>query len=563
MERSETDLSAAQLHSLLEIGRALISEWRPEAVLHQVLETAREVTGARYAAIGVLDAAGGALQRFVTAGIDDELRERIGDLPRGHGILGELIRDPHPLRLARISDHPRSYGFPAEHPPMDTFLGVPVVIRGKVFGNLYLTEKRSGEKFDDRDEQLVILLADWAAIAIDNARSHEREQSRAVELERALRGMRATVSLNRELTGETDLERIFELVTKRGRALAGARGCVLLLEDGSERLRLAASAGECGSGESIESANPAPVRRALRSGEAARLDAATVSGLGFAGGTGAIAPLRVRGRSLGALVAIGRVGDESALDDDELLSLSTFAVSAAAAIDATRQVEEEKRRLSIAASERERSRWAREIHDETLQELGALRVIQESALRVDDPETMRRALKHASEQAERLIDGLQGLITELRPAALDQLGVAAAIESLVDRIESRSRLSIEADIDLPVGERGAEHRLDPELESTIYRIVQESLTNVVKHAGAEHARVVVEARDARIRITVSDDGRGFRSGARSSEPGPASLGFGLIGLRERAELFGGSVEVANGGGRGTRLTADLPLVERA
>ena len=149
----------------------MVSKHDPEAVLEQVLEAARELTGARYAAIGVLDDDKRELARFLTVGIDDELRQRIGPLPRGHGILGELIRDPQPLRLARISEHPRSYGFPAEHPPMETFLGVPVMIRGEVFGNLYLTEKRGGSEFDERDEQLLVVLAEWAAIAIDNARA--------------------------------------------------------------------------------------------------------------------------------------------------------------------------------------------------------------------------------------------------------------------------------------------------------------------------------------------------------------------------------------------------------
>ena len=555
----QTGLTAAQLQSLLQVGRSLVSEWRSDAVLQQVLRTARELTGARYAAIGVLDAAGGELEQFITSGVEADIRERIGDLPRGHGILGELIRDPRPLRLARISEHPRSYGFPAEHPPMETFLGVPVIIRGRVYGNLYLTEKDDGGEFDDRDERLTILLADWAAIAIDHARSHELEAKRTEELERALRGMRATVSLNRELTGETDLERVYELVTKRGRALVNARGCLLLLGGSGDPLRVAAAAGNA-SAEPRALADPARIRTALRGGDTALLGAETLAELGIEGRAGALAPLRIRGTALGALVAIDRIGADESFSADDLLALSTFAVSAATAIGATRQVEEDKRRLQIAASERERSRWAREIHDETLQELGALRVIQESALQVDDPETMRRALAHASEQAEHLIDGLQGLITELRPAALDQLGVEAAIEALVDRIGRRGGVEIEADIDLPAGNGGGAHRLASELEATIYRIVQEALTNVVKHAEAEHASVVVEARSDRVAITVSDDGRGLGEDSEGEEA--PSLGFGLIGLRERAELLGGSLEVADGTGTGTRVTADLPLLER-
>jgi signal transduction histidine kinase len=559
MGEDEKGLDPAEIRSLLDVGRGLVSEWRPEQVLRQVLETARELTGARYAALGVLDDSGRGLSRFETSGIDDETRARIGDLPRGHGILGELIRDPRPLRLSHLSEHPRSYGFPSGHPSMETFLGVPIVIRGEAFGNLYLTEKEGGGEFDEQDEQLASMLSDWAAIAIDNARSHERERLRALELEQALKGMRATVSLNRELTGVSDLERIFELVTKRGRALVGARDCALALIDAEDSLRLVAAAGEgdLGRPRNLDSES-GPLRRALRSGESVLVDASTLEELDLGGRTGIVAPLRIRGRSLGALLAVDRSEEAAAgFDDDDVLSLSTFAVSAATAIGATQQVEEEKRRLSIASSERERARWARELHDETLQELGALRMLQESALRVDDPETMKRALAQASERVEGLIGGLQGLITELRPAALDQLGVAAAIESLIDRIASRGGPAVEVDIDLPAGE-GAEARLDPELEATVYRIVQESLHNVVKHAEANHVRVVVEARDDRIGITVSDDGRGLNGGG-SREP---SLGFGLIGLRERASLVGGSLEVGDAPGHGTRVTADLPLLRR-
>jgi len=554
----ETGLSPTQLQRLLEVGRGLVSELRPDAVLRQVLETARDLTGARYAAIGVLDPAGGALERFVFIGIEDELRQRIGDLPRGHGILGELIRDPRPLRLTQLSHHPRSYGFPAEHPPMESFLGVPVVIRGRIFGNLYLTEKRGGEEFDERDEQLVVVLAEWAAVAIDNARSHEVEARRTVELERVMRGMRATVSLNRELTGETDLERILELVAKRGRALVEASSCVVLLLGASgSSLQVAAWAGEPAPDERIDvPATPATaVRAALGSRENTPLDATAIGQLGLEGRSALMAPLRMRGRPLGALVAIDRLRNGPGFDDDDDLALSAFAVSAATAIGATQQADAEKRRLSIASSERERARWAREIHDETLQELSALRVMQESALHLDDPETMRRALKHASEQTEHLISGLQGLITELRPAALDQLGVAAAIEALVNRVGDRAELTIEVDVDLPADDGGSEHRLDAELEATIYRIVQESLSNVAKHAGAGRARVMVEARDGRVGITVEDDGHGL-------QPGDPSPGFGLIGLRERAELVGGSINVTPGVKGGVRVTADLPLLAR-
>ena len=182
---TDENLDAQRLRRLLDVGRSLVSELDLEVVLERVLEAARELTGARYAALGVLDDDRQELARFLTGGIDDEAHRAIGDLPRGHGILGVLISDPRPLRLRGVGDHARSYGFPVEHPRMDSFLGVPVMIRGEVFGNLYLTEKPDGE-FDVADEQVLVVLAEWAAIAIDNAAGSARSPRRRDELERAL-----------------------------------------------------------------------------------------------------------------------------------------------------------------------------------------------------------------------------------------------------------------------------------------------------------------------------------------------------------------------------------------
>src|ERR671928_2059586 len=155
-----------RLRRLLEVGRSLISELDPDAVLRRLLDVARELTGARYAAIGVLDERREHLEQFITAGIDEETHREIGDLPRGRGVLGVLIDDPKPLRLRDVGMHPRSYGFPIAHPPMTTFLGVPILIEGQAWGNLYLTEKAAGDEFTAEDEEAACVLADWAAIAI-------------------------------------------------------------------------------------------------------------------------------------------------------------------------------------------------------------------------------------------------------------------------------------------------------------------------------------------------------------------------------------------------------------
>jgi len=550
-------LEREQLIRLLQVGRGLVAELDLDQVLHQVIEAARELTGARYAALGVLDEDKRELERFVYVGIDEETRRRIGPLPRGHGLLGELIRRPQPLRMARISDHPRSYGFPAEHPEMTTFAGAPVMVRGEVYGNLYLTEKQGGAEFTEADEHLLTVLAEWAAIAIDNARSHTAVESRRSELERAVRGLEASVELSRELGGETEIERVLELVAKRGRALVDARmSLVLLLQD--RALVVAEAAGDTPAdlvGSTLTD-SVAPIFDVLRADVPQRVPGESLSGLGELGieaRAGLLAPLRFRGEPLGALVALDPFDDSAGFRAGDELLIGSFAINAATAIAATRALESERLRLTMAAAERERERWARELHDETLQELGALKVLQESALQIDKADTLRNALVQATEQVERVIGEIQGLITELRPASLGALGLGAALEALFERVASRANLEIDADIDLAY-EQGLEaSRHAPELESTIYRVVQEALNNVVKHAGASNVRILVEERDEVVTVTVDDDGVGIdrRDGGE---------GFGLLGMRERVILAGGEITVGPRLEGGTRVRATLPAV---
>src|SRR4051812_27730858 len=231
-----------RLRRLVDVGRSLVTELDPEAVFERLLEVARELTGARYAAIGVLDERRERLERFLTAGIDEDTHRAIGDLPRGRGVLGALISDPRPLRLPDVGAHPQSYGFPLSHPPMTTFLGVPIVIDGEAWGNLYLTEKGQGQ-FTDEDEDAAVVLADWAAIAIANARLYRDVRERRDELERAVRGLETTTEISRALGGVTDLGRVLELVVKRSRALIDARAAEITLLDGDEFVN-AAVAGE-------------------------------------------------------------------------------------------------------------------------------------------------------------------------------------------------------------------------------------------------------------------------------------------------------------------------------
>jgi GAF domain-containing protein len=250
-----------RLRRLLDVGRFLLAELDPDAVLDRLLEVAQELTGARYAAIGVLDERRELLEQFITKGIDEDTHRAIGDLPRGRGVLGVLIRDPRPLRLADVGAHPESYGFPLAHPPMHSFLGVPILVHGEAWGNLYLTEKQGGE-FTEDDEEAATVLADWAAIAIANARLYRDVRQRRDELQRANRGLETTTEIGRALGGLTDVDRVLELVVKRSRALIDARAAQLALVDGDE-LVVAAVAGEGvagvrGRGSPSRSPLPAP-----------------------------------------------------------------------------------------------------------------------------------------------------------------------------------------------------------------------------------------------------------------------------------------------------------------
>ena len=536
-------LDEARLAALLEAGRGLVAQLEVDAVLEELLRVACELTGARYAALGVLDEERRGLQRFVTRGVGPEEREAIGDPPRGLGILGELIRHPAPLRLEDVSDHPRSYGFPAHHPPMHTFLGVPVLIRGEPWGNLYLTEKADGP-FDEGDEAATVILADWAALAVDNARLHEDAARRRAEAERAVRRLEATSAIARAVGSETDLDRVLELVVKRGRALLDARAVVLLLVEG-DQLQLAAGAGQISStaiGGRFPLAGSA-AGEVLFSGSPARLDDVP-AGLGISeGATALLVPLVYRNMPLGLLAAVDRLAGDPAFGDEEERLFLAFAASAATAVATARSVAEDRLRHSIAAGEQERRRWARELHDETLQGLGGLQVLLSSALRRGDPKGLETSVREAIDYIGTEIDGLRTLITELRPAALDEIGLAPAIESLGQRLAAVEGLEVEVEVE--VG-----GRLDPDLETTVYRIVQEALTNIAKHARAECVRIHVALAFDVVRVEVSDDGRGFDPDARAE-------GFGVVGMRERVALAHGQLEIDSEVGR-TIVRATLP-----
>jgi signal transduction histidine kinase len=551
----ERQQSQERLRRLIDVGRSLVAELDLETVLQRVLEAARELTDARYAALGVLDEEQHELERFLTVGIDEATHRMIGDLPRGHGVLGVLIREPQPLRLPDVGRHPQSYGFPLGHPPMKSFLGVPILIRGQPFGNLYLTEKTTGP-FDDGDEEAAVVLADWAAIAIQNARAYSGMQARSRDLERAVATFEATTEIARAVSGETDLERVLELIVKRGRALTAARAALVVLRSRGE-LEVVAIAGELEDslvGHRLD-ADDAVSRHVLQTGRSERLaDAGGRLRFALAEETGAqtglVVPLLFRGRALGVLAAFDRLQDGPEFSDWDEHVLGAFAASAASAVATAQDVAAGALRRRIEAQEQERARWARELHDETLQELAALKLLAGAAARAEAADEREQALVEIGDRIDVAVRALRSLITDLRPAALD-LGLRPALEALAERTAQVNGL----DVDLHFGavtDSGPEsERPAAELEDTIYRVVQEALTNVVKHAATSRAEVLVSESETELEVVVRDRGSGFDIERESA-------GFGLVGIRERVAIVGGAVSIETSPGEGTALRISVP-----
>src|SRR4051812_27252999 len=347
-------MDAQRQTKLIEVGRSLLSELDLDTLLSRILDVAREVTGARYAALGILDERRERLAQFLPAGVDAATHADIGDLPRGRGVLGVLISDPRPLRLRDVGTHPQSYGFPLGHPPMTSFLGVPIMIDGEAWGNLYLTEKAGGQQFSDEDEEATVILADWAAIAIANARLYRTVRERRDELERTIRGLETTTEVSRALGGVTDLDRVLELVVKRSRALIDARAAEIALLEGDEFV-VAAVAGE---GVEGLKGTRMPVAESLaassmRTGRQQRFDhipKESFAARELGARTAIVTPMIFRERPVGFLIVTDRLqGDRPFNDEDERL-LQAFAASAATAVATAQNASEEALRRGIEAS---------------------------------------------------------------------------------------------------------------------------------------------------------------------------------------------------------------------
>jgi signal transduction histidine kinase len=350
----------------------------------------------------------------------------------------------------------------------------------------------------------------------------------------------------------------------RGLALLDADSLLVVIEERGE-LRVAASSGAATVRVRIMPVEGSALGAIYTTGKPLALDrprgqeAAWLHELGVEVRAALIEPLTMEGQGGGLVIALRTDGSFRGPDRQ---ALNAFATSVSQRLVAERSVEIERLRYGMEARERERTRWAREIHDESIQGMGALRLRLANARDIDDPTALRETVDLVLEGLGNEIDGLRHLITELRPAALDDLGLAAALEALARRAQAIDGLDVRIELDLGQGD-GEGRRLDAELESTIYRIVQEALTNVSRHAEASEALVSVSERDGVVRASVTDDGKGLPDAGRLGPRGDGlEGGFGMGGMRERAELVGGELEFGPAPTRGTTVRLVVPLAGR-
>lgn len=540
--RRRAEDARTRMAGLVDAGLALGRELALDDLLARIVQSAREVLGARYAALGVVDETSHEVSAFVAAGLTAEQHATIGALPRGRGLLGALIRDARPLRLERITDDPRSEGFPPGHPPMTSFLGVPIALRGEVFGNLYLTDKAGGP-FTEEDEQLALTFASQAALAVDNVRRYDDQRRRAGELQSVLEIARAVL-------GTLDLDALLPLIARRARRLVGADTVgVAVREDdglafrhahGIDALRLEGRRLPADLDELAESVRSTLGRPAVE-----------------------VYPLEVAGETAGALVAIG----QHPFDEAAQRLLKTFSSQAAVAVANAGAVAAERARMqraaegeaasaharaaaeglrrAVEAQEAERARVARELHDESGQILTAL-ALHLKALEEDvGPGEVRERLAELRRSVGMASTSLRQLATRLRPAALSEQGLADAIQEQAQRLR-------DAGIAIDVDVRGIGPEVPEEVQTVLFRVVQEALTNVARHSGASNASVLATTARGRLRLVVEDDGCGFESSAPTTR-------LGLAGIRERVGLLGGELRIESSEGAGTAVVVDLEL----
>ena len=538
-----------RLRAIVDAGVALASELSLDAVLQRIVEAAAQLTEARYAALGVIDPSGQALEKFIVTGVDEETKAAIGDLPRGRGILGALIQDAKPLRLDDLAEDPRSVGFPPNHPSMRTFLGVPILLRGVAYGNLYLTEKAGGVPFTDEDEELTMLLSSQAAVAIENARLYEAAT-------RWLKQLESLNEVSNALVSETDLTRLLDLVAARLRELVQARLVLIGLPDSDGDLIVRATDGEgaddfLGMRLQKDTSKAGRVLGRLRSERVDSmfedLEVDHEFGRRLGARTGLYVPMVLRDRPIGIITAHDKEGGDARFSDEDVRLAETFAARAAAAVDLSERVASDALRRVVSAQELERQRLARELHDETGQALTSILLGLKTVEDAGSAEDLARAAGELRELVVTTLQDVRRLAVELRPKALDDFGLVSALERLADSF--REQTGIKVDLESRLGEQ----RLPFDIETALYRITQEALTNVVKHARAKRVSIVLTKRNGAVSAVIEDDGRGIGDDESVND------GLGLLGMRERVALVNGRLSVESSPDTGTTLSIEVPV----
>jgi two-component system, NarL family, sensor histidine kinase DevS len=527
---------------LLGAGLILSSELSLPVTLQRIVELAAEITGARYGALGVLGR-DGVITEFITTGVSDAERVAIGHIPVGRGILGVLINDARPLRLAEIASDPRSVGFPPNHPPMHSFLGAPVTARGQVFGNIYLTEKQGAAEFDADDQRALVVLAAQAGVAIENARLYEQASDRARRLE-ALRAVAAAI-----LRGD-HVEVVLGLVAGYARELAGADLATVAVptEDGEFAI-------DAADGERAERLRGVhfPVEgsvagEVLRTGKVVVLADATADerageplvGLGGVG-PALFVPLSAEGRAFGTLAVANAAGGPAFREADVQL-LETFGEQAAVALEHARLRRELDRLLVL----QDRERIAKELHDGAIQALFAVGMgLQGTAMLARDPELAGR-IEGAVDELDRVIRDLRNYSFGLRPGILADRQLDQALRRLAEEFQQRTGVVAVAEIDPDAAALLASSAGD------VVQLAREALSNVSRHAAAATCRISLRRDGGEVVLEIDDDGRGF-------EPDRvAGTGHGLGNLRERAAALGGHAGISSIPGQGTTVTVTIP-----
>jgi signal transduction histidine kinase len=528
--------SRERLRALLDAVVAIGADLDLRATLSRIVQAACRLADARYGALGVIGP-DRLLVEFITHGIGDEERATIGDLPRGHGVLGLLIEEPRPIRLADITQHPRAYGFPPNHPPMHSFLGVPVRIRDQVFGNLYLAEKHGGGQFNDDDEELVVALSVAAGAAIENARLFAQARRRQ-------RWLEAAAEITSVLLGEVRRTEALHLVATRAREVAEADLAMVLLYDeptGSLAVEVAVG-GDPGLAGTV-----VPVADSEFAGVVTQRHLTVVEDLGkvaswavpVATGTALLVPLSASGVPLGALVVAYQRGSGAFADDPDMALVETFAGQAALALERAR-AQDERELLAVLG---DRERIARDLHDVVIQRLFAAGMQLQTAARMAARPEVQQRIDAVVDDLDTTIRDIRGAIFELRRAGTVTL--RSELRTVVDEARTALGFRPELRIDGPV-----DTAVPEQVSTALLAVLREALSNVVRHARASAVTATVAVGAGEVALTVADDGVGM--------PAETVVGHGVRNMRARAEDLGGSFAVA-AARPGTTVTWRVPL----